>query len=291
MYLRRLILPSTANFLSQINSLKIVLEKAEAILIGAGAGLSTAAGLVYTGPHFTDNFSDMIERYHFTDMYSAGFYPFKTSEEKWAYWSRFVNINRFEPTALKTYLYLFDLIKEKDYFVLTTNVDHQFQKSHFPKERLFYTQGDYGLFQCSTPCCKKTYDNEKEINEMVREQRNCKIPSNLIPHCPICEAEMSMNLRADDTFVQDDGWYKAARNYENFVNAHKTGKIVFLELGVGYNTPGIIKYNFWKQTHQNHNAIYVCINNSEIKVPKEINEQSICFQCDINIILEALICK
>jgi NAD-dependent SIR2 family protein deacetylase len=287
--------------LQQINALKAALDSAEAVFIGAGAGLSTAAGLVYDGPHFTDNFADMIERYgknNFTDMYSAGFYPFKTPEEKWAYWSRFIDINRYQPPALKTHLDLYALVKDKDYFVLTTNVDHQFQKAGFSKSRLFYTQGDYGLFQCagskygpsqpSPDCRRKTYDNEAAIRAMVAEQRDGKIPSSLLPTCPICGGPMAMNLRADDTFIQDEGWNQAAARYEDFVNAHRNTKTLYLELGVGYNTPGIIKYNFWNQTQRNPRALYACINTAEIELPKELEKQSLCIQGDISAALEDL---
>jgi NAD-dependent SIR2 family protein deacetylase len=283
------------NYSDTLKQLGNTLTNADAVLVGAGAGLSSAAGLTYDGLRFTDNFADMITRYgknNFTDMYSAGFYPFETEEERWAYWSRFVSINRFEPPALEVYTDLLDLLRDKDYFVLTTNVDHQFQKAGFSKDRLFYTQGDYGLFQCSTPCCQKTYDNQKEITEMAKKQRNCKIPSNLIPHCPVCGAEMSMNLRADDTFVQDDGWYKAATNYETFINTHKTNKTVYLEFGVGYNTPGIIKYNFWKQVYNNPSASYICINVSKAEMPKEIIDQSLFIQYDIKAVIKELLqCK
>ena len=205
------------NYTQRLSKLKNELNNAEAILIGAGAGLSMSAGFTYDGKRFTDNFSDMIERYHFTDMFTAGFYPFQTPEEKWAYWSRFVYINRYGPDACKTYTTLLELMKTKNYFALTTNVDHQFQKAGFLKERLFYTQGDYGLFQCSKPCRKKTYDNEQTIRRMVAEQKNCKIPSELIPYCPVCGKPMTMNLRADDAFVENDGWQKAAGQYAEFV--------------------------------------------------------------------------
>jgi NAD-dependent SIR2 family protein deacetylase len=231
-----------------LSILRDKLDTADAILVGAGAGLSTSAGFAYDSNRFTDNFSDMIERYHFTDMYTAGFYPFKTPEEKWAYWSRFIYINRYEPNASKTYADLLELLKNKNYFVLTTNVDHQFQKTGFNKSRLFYTQGDYGLFQCSIPCHKKTYNNEQTIRRMVAEQNDCRIPSHLIPYCPVCGKPMSMNLRADDTFVEDDGWHNAADNYRNFVQQFSGNHIVYFELGVGDNTPGIIKYPFWRYT-------------------------------------------
>jgi NAD-dependent SIR2 family protein deacetylase len=276
------------NYTQTLSKLKNELDNADTILIGAGAGLSTSAGFTYDGKRFTDNFSDMIERYGFTDMFSAGFYPFQTPEEKWAYWSRFVYINRYEPAVGKVYKDLLSLVQGKNFFVITTNVDHQFQKAGFPKERLFYTQGDYGLFQCSKPCHKKTYENEQTIRRMVAEQKNGKISSELIPYCPVCGEPMSMNLRADDTFVEDGGWQKASGRYANFVKQNMNKRIIYLELGVGGNTPGIIKYPFWRYTFSNPKALYVCINKNEAAAPKEIIKQSICFQNDISDVLSKL---
>ncbi len=236
------------------------LEEAEAVIIGAGAGLSASAGFVYNGERFQAYFSDFEEKYGFHDMYSGGFYPYKTLEEYWAYWSRYIYLNRYMDPPKPVYEDLLELIKDKDYFVLTTNVDHCFQKAGFEKERLFYTQGDYGLFQCSEPCCQETWDNEEIIGEMIRRQDHMKIPRDLVPHCPHCGKPLTMNPRADDTFVQDEGWYQASRRYSRFLTAHQDRKILFLELGVGYNTPVIIKYPFWQMTAKNPRAVYACVN-------------------------------
>ena len=226
--------------------------------------------------HSQKYFSDFIEKYGFEDMYSGGFYPFESLEEHWAYWSRYIFINRYMDCDNGIYQKLFELVKDKDYFVLTTNVDHQFQKAGFDKQRLFYTQGDYGLFQCSKPCHRATYDNEEVVREMVKRQKDMKIPTGLIPHCPVCGKPMTMNLRADDTFVQDDGWYRAAERYSEFLRRHKETKMLLLELGVGMNTPGIIKYPFWQMAAQNPNAYYVSINAGEAYAPEEIRERAIC---------------
>ncbi|MDE7162339.1 MAG: hypothetical protein K2N65_06260 [Anaeroplasmataceae bacterium] len=279
---------STKDYSAEIESLKQAIEEADAILIGAGAGLSTSAGFIYTGKRFEESFKDFIDKYHFQDMYSGGFYPFPCLEEFWAYWSRYVYINRYQKPAKPVYEDLYQLVKDKNYFVLTTNVDHCFQKAGFSKERLFYTQGDYGLFQCSVSCHNKTYDNEKVIKEMVEKQRFLRIPTELIPKCPKCGKPMTMNLRSDDTFVQDDGWYKAAHSYQTFLNQYKDKKILFLELGVGSNTPVIIKYPFWKYTMENSKAIYACINFGEAFAPREIKNQSICINEDIGSILSQL---
>lgn len=279
---------STNSCCDKIEQLKHELASADAILIGAGSGLSTSAGFTYAGKRFEENFSDFIGKYGFQDMYSAGFYPFETLEAYWAFWSRHIFINRYQDAPKPAYDDLWMLVKEKDYFVLTTNVDHCFQKAGFDKQRLFYTQGDLGLWQCSKPCHNKTYDNEPIVRKMVAEQKNMRIPSELVPHCPVCGAPMTMNLRVDHAFVEDDGWHKAAERYQGFIRRHKGLHILYLELGVGGNTPGIIKYPFWQLTFQNTNAVYACINLSEAYCPAEINKQSICIAGDIGDILKKL---
>lgn len=340
---------STKDSFSKIEQLKEKIETADTIIIGAGAGLSTSAGFTYTGERFTKYFSDFQKKYGFQDMYSGGFYPFDSFEEHWAYWSRYIYINRYMDAPKPVYEKLYDLVKEKDYFVLTTNVDHCFQKAGFDKHRLFYTQGDYGLFQCSVPCHQKTYDNEDLIRKMVEAQgfvvgtknefreMECvidtteefqntnesqkriekstevlhsqqmqqlkkekeltlpegitpqmAIPSKLVPVCPKCGKPMSMNLRADNTFVEDEGWHNAAERYSEFLRRHKHTKTVFLELGTGYNTPGIIKYNFWNMTDSWDDATYVCINLNEAAAPTEIEGKSICVGADIGEVLDEL---
>ena len=271
-----------------IEKVKKEMENADAVVIGAGAGLSASAGFTYSGKRFEDNFPDFIEKYGFQDMYSAGFYPYPTLEEHWAYWSRYIFINRYQNAPKPVYDDLYNLVREKDYFVLTTNVDHCFQKAGFDKNRLFYTQGDYGLWQCSKPCHNKTYDNETVVQQMVALQENMLVPSDLVPHCPVCGAPMSMNLRADNTFVEDSGWHDAAKRYRDFIRCHEGLKILYLELGVGGNTPGIIKYPFWQMTLANPEAVYVCMNYGEAVCPKEIAEQAVCIDGDIGEILKWL---
>ena len=276
----------------KITKLRECLRQADAVIIGAGAGLSTAAGFIYTGERFEKYFSDFSRKYGFRDMYSGGFYPYPTQEEFWAYWSRYIWVNRYMDAPKDTYENLFRAVKEKDYFVLTTNVDHCFQKAGFDKKRLFYTQGDYGLFQCSRPCCKKTWDNEEMIRGMVLSQgfvigtdnelilpegvtAAMTVPADLLPKCPNCGRPLTMNLRSDDRFVEDAGWQDAAVEYEVWLTGHQRGKVLFLEIGVGYNTPGIIKYNFWQQVYQNPDAAFACLNMEELRVPKEIEDRSI----------------
>lgn len=287
MFLRNLITTFIENCSEQIDRLKNEIENADAIVIGAGAGMSTSAGFTYDGERFERNFADFRKKYGFSDMYSGGFYPYNSPEEYWA-WSKHIWVNRYDIGAGQPYADLLELIKDKDYFVLTTNVDHQFQFAGFDKKRLFYTQGDYGLWQCSKACHDKTYDNEETVRQMVAEQKDLKIPSKLIPKCPVCGAPMTMNLRCDNSFVQDEGWYAAANRYEDFIRRHKGMHILFLELGVGANTPVIIKYPFWEMTAQNERATYVCINAGEAAAPREIAKQAICINSDISAVLKAL---
>ncbi len=278
---------STGDYSDEIKKLKKAIDEADSIVIGAGAGLSTSAGFVYNGERFEKHFSEFGKKYGFKDMYSGGFYPYETPEEMWAYWSKFIFINRFLDAPKPVYENLLSLVKDKDYFVITTNVDHCFQKAGFDKKRLFYTQGDYGLFQCSEPCSDVTYENEEMVRNMVEQQKDMKIPKDLIPKCPKCGKPLTMNLRSDDKFVEDEGWHEAAARYREFLNGHD-GKILYLELGVGYNTPSIIKYPFWQMTAKNPKAIYACVNYGEAVCPEDIREQAICIDGDIGTVIDEL---
>ena len=280
--------PSTKSCSKQLEQLQTALQDCDAVVIGAGAGLSTSAGFVYTGERFEKYFSDFTAKYGIKDMYSGGFYPFATPEEHWAYWSRYIYINRYMDAPKPVYDDILKLVQDKDYFVITTNVDHCFQKAGFDKKRLFYTQGDYGLFQCSEPCCQETFENETAIREMVRRQEDMKVPTELLPVCPHCGKPLTMNLRSDNKFVEDEGWHRAAERYENFLRTRAGGKILFLELGVGYNTPVIIKYPFWQMTAKNPNAIYACINQGQAVCPQEIQRQAICINIDLGNALQEL---
>ncbi len=265
-----------------------MLDDADSVLVGAGAGLSASAGFTYAGERFRHLFADFEQRYGFHDMYSGGFYPYETPEEYWAYWSRYIMCNRYESPVPAVYADLKKLIGDKDYFILTTNVDHWFQKGGFDKERLFYTQGDYGLFQCSGPCSPVTYDNEGVIRSMVVEQRDMRIPSSLVPVCPRCGALLTMNLRVDASFVEDEGWHRASDRYSAFLRRCGGGKMVLLELGVGSNTPGIIKYPFWHMAAFNADARYVSINLGEAQVPRELAARSCCIDADIADVLQVM---
>lgn len=288
MFSKKRYIKPTENYSEQLDTLKNKIEAADAVVIGAGSGLSTSAGFVYTGERFRKLFFDFEEKYGFHDMYSGGFYPYETPEEHWAYWSRYIYYNRYVDPPKSVYNDLLKIVKDKDYFVITTNVDHCFQKAGFDKKRLFYTQGDYGLFQCSEPCCQETFENEEVIQKMIAEQENMRIPTELLPVCPHCGKPLIMNLRSDDSFVEDEGWHRAAERYEDFLRTRQNQKILFLELGVGYNTPVIIKYPFWQMTAKNPKAVYACLNYGDAFCPAEIETQSICINGDIGSILEQL---
>ena len=275
--------------MDNIRKLQQTLQKADAVIVGAGAGLSTSAGFTYSGERFQQHFADFIGKYGFTDMYSAGFYPFPTEEEHWAYWSRHIYYNRYVPASKPVYDNLLKLLKDKDYFVITTNVDHQFQKAGFDKQRLFYTQGDYGLFQCAKPCHQKTYDNEEWVKRMIAEQMDMRIPTELVPRCPVCGEKMKVNLRADETFVEDEGWHAASERYTEFIRRHKDGKVLFLDLGSGGNTPVIFKIPFIRWTMQNPIAIYATVNLGEAFTVDQIADRSIVIHADINDVLDTLL--
>ena len=292
---------SEMSFEEKIAVLKDQMEKADAVVIGAGSGLSTAAGYTYSGDRFEKYFGDFERKYGFRDMYSGGFYPYQTLEDFWGYWCRYIWINRYGPIPTDLYGRLLGLVEDKDYFVLTTNVDHCFQRSGFDKKRLFYTQGDYGLFQSSSlgsAARNKTYDNYEIIRRMILSEGyqigdngelivpkdteiRMSVPSDLVPACPDDGKLMTTNLRCDDSFVEDEGWHQAAERYQDFLRRHERLRVLYLELGVGMNTPGIIKFNFWKYTKENPNAFYACINKGEAYCPQEIAERSICIDGDI----------
>lgn len=268
-------------FETEIKKLQEAIYTADAILIGAGAGLSTAAGLTYSGERFHRLFGDFEKKYGITDMYTGGFFPFPTEEERWAWWSRHIWYNRYTDAPKPVYQQLLSIVKDKDYFVLTTNVDHQFQRAGFDKKRLFYTQGDYGLLQCTKPCCQKTWDNEDQVREMVEKQKDMRIPTELIPHCPNCGRLMTTNLRSDDQFVEDEGWHEAAQRYEAFTEKARGKKLLLLELGVGMNTPGIIKIPFLKMAMNDDKITYACIGLDDVWIPDEIKDRSVGIAADI----------
>ena len=273
----------------KIEKLNNIIKNCDAIVIGAGSGLSTSAGYIYDGEKFKEVFQDFISKYGFTDLYSASFFDFPNENEKWAFWSRFIYHYRYAPAPKYVVKHLHNVVKDKDYFVITTNVDHLFQRSGFNKQRLFYTQGDYGLLQCSIPCHQKTYDNQELVLQMIKEEKDMRIPDNLIPHCPVCGKKMEVNLRKDDTFVQDKGWYEAAERYNKFLKQHKKDRVLYLDLGSGENTPMIFKYPFMKMTFDNPKANYVSINLGQNILAKEIAEQSLLINQDIGEVLEELL--
>jgi len=288
----------------QLQRLKNEIRSCDAILIGAGAGLSTSAGLSYTGERFDKYFFDFEKAFGIKDIYSGGFYPFPKKEIFWAWWARHIYFNRYVDAPKPVYKDLLELVKDKDYFVITTNVDHQFQRAGFDKKRLFYTQGDYGLFQSTNPDCKDTFDNKEWVEKSLNAQGFIKdensvfilpddkeilmeIPTELIPKTPEGD-DVTTNLRVDDTFVEDEGWHNASSNYADFIRRHENLRILFLELGVGANTPVIIKYPFWQMTYDNKRSVYACLNYGEAFCPEKINGRSICIDGDIGEVLAKL---
>lgn len=295
---------STGGCSAEIAELKAALCSAEAVVIGAGAGLSTSAGFACSGRRFEEHFGDFAARYGFQDMYAGGFYPYETPEEQWGYWCRYIYLNRYEDPPLPVYQQLLALMKDKDYFVLTTNVDHCFQKAGFDKEHLFYTQGDYGLFQCSAPCRQETWDNRETVFAMMKAEgyqeqegrlflpagRRAKmtVPAELVPRCPRCGRPAAMNLRADDTFAEDAGWQAAADRYIRFLQAHQQKSVLFWEIGTGFNTPGIIKFPFWQITADWPQARYACLNKGQAGAPEELTERAICIDADAGEVIRSL---
>lgn len=254
------------------------IRNADCVIIGAGAGASTAAGIQYGGKRFTDNFAEFIKKYgghYMTDMYAAGFYPYPSEEAKWGYWSKHALMNRFDPPALPLYTELYDIVKNKEYFVLTTNVDHQFYKAGFDEKRIFATQGDYGKIQCQKACHPKTYDAKDLFRKMDKARRDCLIPSELVPKCPVCGGNMAMNLRCDNYFVEDEAWHEAADRYAGFLEQHKDKKVVLLELGVGFNTPIIIRFPFEKMVRENSSYSLIRMNMDEAVVPESFGKRAI----------------
>lgn len=279
----------TPDFSAEAKVVADAMRLADFVVVGAGAGLSASAGYDYEGPMFKNAFADFIKKYGITDGYGGGFYPYPTPNEFWAFFSRLIYLYRYTDPPKDTYKLLLMLLEGKDYFVITTNVDHCFQKAGFDKKRLFYTQGDYGLWQCSKPCSDKTYDNREVVARMVKEQKDCAVPQYLLPVCPLCGAPMTTNLRCDDKFAEDDGWREARDRYHAFLDKAAGKNTLFLELGVGYDTPGVIKYPFWRMTAENPSARFISVNIGETFVPGEIADRSLVVKGDIHLLLsEAL---
>jgi len=265
-----------------------LIVESDAILIGAGAGLSIAAGIAYSGTRFTNNFADYIERYKLTDMYSASFYPFHTLEEKWGYFSRHIKFNRFDAKIGKVYTDILNLVKDKNYFVITTNVDSQFFRAGFHSQRVFATQGDYGKFQCKIACHDELYDNEDVITQMVEKQADCHIPSSLVPYCPVCGGNMVSHLRIDANFIENADWKKTRERYVNFIQQSLGKQFVLLELGVGFNTPGIIRWPMEQIAMNYEKSALIRVNKEHVQPTYDIQDKSLLIENDITEFIEKL---
>ena len=273
---------------SRILQAKQAIKQADYIIIGAGSGLSTAAGLLYSGEKFEKDFREFIEKYHFDNLYSASFYEFKTQEEKWAFFAKMIKLNRYNEKPLKLYQELYEIVKNKEYFVLSTNVDGQFYNSRFDKDKIFEVQGDYSYLQCENACHNKLYNNKELVEKWLRNTKNCKIPSDLVMKCPVCGGNMDMNLRKDANFVQDENWYRQSEKYEDFLSRSKGKNVVLLEIGVGFNTPGIIRFSFEQMTANIEKTTLIRINKDYPNPMLEIENKTISFDEDTNKIIEDL---
>jgi len=278
-----------SNYNKRIDLAKEKIKEADFLLIGAGSGLSTAAGLDYSGERFRKNFSDYEENYGITDMYSGMFYHFDTPEETWAYRARHIDLNRFEMGATKLYKDLLKLIDDKKHFVLTTNVDHQFYLSGFKTQNIFPTQGDYAKFQCSEACHDLLYDNISQIKKMRESTSNFKVPNKLVPICPRCGEPMSIHVRIDENFIENSEYRSNYMRYQNFITEIKNKNAVLLELGVGFNTPSIIKYPFERLTYNNSDYSLIRLNKYNPQGSDENKKKTITFREDVDKIISDLL--
>jgi NAD-dependent SIR2 family protein deacetylase len=279
------------NLEQRINAAREAITACDYLLMGGGAGLSAAAGLDYGGKRFTDNFADFIEKYGITDMYSGSFYPFATEAESWAHWARHIDVNRYAMPPTRLYQDIFELVRQKEFFVLSTNVESQFVKGGFPAEKVFEVQGDYAFIQCAKACHDSLYDNAELIRKMLAATADCKIPSELVPKCPVCGGSMDVNLRHNQYFVQDQAWYAAEKRYEAFLSASQGKKLTLLEFGVGFNTPGIIRYPFETMTYQNPQATLIRFNRDYPMGAAENADRTISFSEAIGPIVTTLLKK
>lgn len=269
------------NTMTNYSKIKDIINNADAIIIGAGSGLSTSAGINYSKKGFKEKFPELTKKYGMTDMYTSSFYDFKTEEEKWSYWAKHIDY-LYNIKATKTYKDLFSIVKNKNYFVITTNVDGQFLKAGFDKDKVFEVQGSLSKIQCAKACHNKLYDDLNLVNKMLKEDKNCKIPSNLVPTCPVCHGKMEVNLRKDEYFIEDDYWHAHSNNYATFVHENKDKNLVLLELGVGFNTPSIIRFPFEQMTQEFKQATLIRINDKHINTAFDLKDKAIFIKDDCN---------
>ena len=265
-----------------------LIADADYILIGAGAGLSAAAGLDYAGKEFEREFQPWIDRYGIIDLYSSSFYPFKTEEERWAYWAKHIWFSRFRTGGTELYHNILQLIKGKEYFVITTNVDAQFEKTEFAKEKIFATQGDYAYLQVRSGSTKTLVYNESWVKQALAATIDCKVPTELIPHHPLTGELMSPNLRCDDTFVEDERWHRQKEAYHEFVGKAWGHKLLLLEFGVGFNTPSIIRFPFEQMAASNSNVSLVRFNRDHPQLMQENVFNFTCFTEELGVVVKRL---
>ena len=224
----------------------------------------------------------MLQKYGFTDLYSSSFYDFETEEEKWAYFAKHIYFACTGMEGTKLYKNIYEAIKDKEYFVITTNVDDQFYKSGFDKNKIFRVQGSYRYIQCSKACHDKLYDDTEMVKDMIKAtDKELKIPSSLVPICPVCFEYMEPNLRKDEYFVEDENWHKQSMAYRDFLERNKDKKLLLLEFGVGFNTPGIIRYPFEKLTKV-HEKWKLVRFNKELKCFADLKDRFVGITQDLN---------
>lgn len=263
-----------------------LIKNSDKILIGAGAGMSASGGISYADEVL---FKKWFPRYYsmgmrsLVDMQSIFWnVDEKNARSYWGYWANHIKHIRYDSPALKPYIDLFKLVKDKNYFVITTNVDGQFGKAGFAKKKIFEPQGEYALFQCDKPCKKEVFDNKEMINKMISNMDTniMKIREEDIPRCPYCKRLLKPNLRIDDSFVEEPHLVNLD-SYENFIHSSKKDSLVLIELGVGFDTPVIIRYPFQNIVYNYPNSSLIRINLDYADVPCEIENRSVSIKADI----------
>lgn len=274
--------------LSQAELLIELVDEAEAIVIGIGAGMSAAAGFTYVGKRFTDAFPDFISKYRFFDMLQASLFEYEDLQEYWAFQSRFSLLNFFDQPVGQAYLNLRKIIKGKNYHIITTNADNAFYAAEYDMDKVFRIQGEYGLWQCVNHCHQQTYQNEALIREMVEKQSHMKVPKELVPYCPKCGAPLEVNKRTiEKGMVEDSHFHEQKHRYEQFINDNNGKKVLYLEIGVGHTTPQLIKQPFQQMTEDNEQALFVTMNQKDYFIPRNIRSRTIRLDKDIAEILHA----
>ena len=263
---------------TEAEQLAALIQESDAIVVGIGAGMSAADGFLYIGERFEHAFPDFIEKYQLLDMLQASLYDFEDWEEYWAFQSRFVALNYLDQPLGASYVYLRELLAQKPHHIITTNADNAFAIAGYDSNNVFHIQGEYALWQCSNHCHQQTYRDDAKIRQMIAEQTNMRIPSELIPRCPKCNAPFEINKRNEEKgMVEDADFHAQAKRYHAFLDAHSKGKVLYLEIGVGHTTPQFIKHPFQQRVAENPDALFVTLNHKHYRIPLAIRPQTVQF--------------